>query len=148
MTATRATLLTAVALLEQAILIDRLSRSLTLMASVVLVVAPMFVATNVLLYVGAAIAVAIAGLVEMYLAVRLNFDAALFRQVATTTDPPDFAALDDALSTLGLLPPQKRGRDAAVRVAGAMRLMRLQAIALGAQVLIIASLGVALAIAD
>ncbi len=49
--------------------------------------------------------------------------------------PTDFASMDAALEQLGLLPAAKRGRPVAARVAGAMRLLRCQVLALAAQVL-------------
>lgn len=147
MTPARPTLLTAAALLEQAAVIDRVSRPLTLFALAGAVMLPILVRTQALLFVGVAAAIAIAGLIEMYLAVRINFDAALFRQVANASDPPDFDPLDQSLTSLGLLPASKRGRDASLRIAGALQLMRLQAIALAVQVLSIIGAGVVLALA-
>jgi hypothetical protein len=69
----------------------------------------------------------LAGIAEIYLAVRVGFDAALFRQLAVDPGGPDLATLDGALVQLGLLPPIKAGRPAPARVAGAQRLLRRQA---------------------
>jgi hypothetical protein len=75
----------------------------------------------------------IAGFAEMYLAVRVGFDAALFRRIADAGAQPDFAATDAALDALGLMPPAKSGRPAEARIAGARQLFRFQVLTLAAQ---------------
>jgi len=85
-------------------------------------------------------AVALAGLAELYLALRVAFDAALFRRLATETDGPDWPAFDTAMIRLGLLPAAKAGRPAEARIAGALRLMRGQAVALAVQLILLAVL--------
>jgi hypothetical protein len=86
---------------------------------------------------GFAILVAIAGVAQAYLGIRVEFDAALFDRLARAPEAPDFAATDAALTRLGLLPAAKRGRPVEARVSGATRLLRFQILALGAQVLIL-----------
>lgn len=73
-----------------------------------------------------------AGLVESFLAARVAFDAALFRDLGRGT-LPDLGAMDRALTELGLIPAARAGRGLPPRVAGARRLLRLQAIAFGVQ---------------
>jgi hypothetical protein len=74
------------------------------------------------------------GVAQAWLAVRVGFDAALLRDVANRTQ---FAALDAALVALDLIPPEKAGRPLDERLRGAMRLMRLQGLCLGAQILVL-----------
>jgi hypothetical protein len=54
----------------------------------------------------------LAGVVEVYLAIRVGFDAALFRHLADAaeTGTRDLANLDAALTTIGLVPASKAGR--------------------------------------
>lgn len=81
---------------------------------------------------------ALLGLVETYLAVRVGFDAALFDRLSGRTAAlPDLAALDGALTTLGLIEGGKTGRPLAVRAEGARRLLAWQGRALAGQVAIL-----------
>ena len=77
---------------------------------------------------GAVIAV---GVIELWFAIRVSIDAALFRRLARV---PDWRTLDEALINLGMIPAEKTGRPEAVRIAGARRLLRFQAVALIAQI--------------
>jgi hypothetical protein len=85
-------------------------------------------------------AVALAGLVEFYLATRVAFDAALFRRLATAMDGPDWPSFDAAMIRLGLLPAAKAGRAAEARISGAVRLLRMQAVALIVQMILLGAL--------
>jgi len=88
--------------------------------------------------------VAVCGLVELYLAIRVGFDAALFRRLGVPTDLLDGDGLDRALVRLKLLPPAKTDRPIITRIAGARRLLAWQGTMLGAQaVLILAQAGFA-----
>lgn len=132
----RDVLVCAAALLDQGRTLDRLSRPLTAAALIAVLITPAMPQQPPGILLASAIAVAIAGLVETYFAIRVGFDAALFRHLATASEPPDFSVVDGALRRLGLL----RGahvvdRPADGRVGGAMRLLRLQALALAAQIL-------------
>ena len=86
--------------------------------------------------------VATAGIGEIYLAIRVDFDAALFRRLSDGEDRSAADGLDAALTHLGLLPAHKQGRPVEERVAGARRLFRWQMIAVGAQVLTVLAAGV------
>lgn len=77
---------------------------------------------------GASIPFYFAGL---YLAIRVAFDAALFRALGVRAF--DLDRLDRALTRLRLLPAAKEKRPMEQRVSGAFRLMRWQAACLGAQ---------------
>jgi hypothetical protein len=70
------------------------------------------------------------GLAQGLLAARTGFDEALFRRLGRQ---PDLAGFDAAMAALGLMPSAKTGRSMPARVAGARRLVALQAAALGAQ---------------
>ena len=126
--------MSAAALLEQGRTIDRLSRPLTAASLIVLVINPPIATWWGPILLGVFLVVALAGLIEAYLAIRVNFDAALFRQAAAG-EAPDFSGVDQALVRLGLLPVTRTGRPIDARVAGARRLFRYQARALVVQVL-------------
>jgi hypothetical protein len=130
----RELLLCASAYLDQAGTVDRLSRLLTAAALIGILFVPAIAAEPRWMLVGFATLVALAGLVEAYFAIRVGFDAALFRQLAHAPEATDFAGTDAALTGLGLLPAARHGRPAAARVAGARRLFRFQILALVAQV--------------
>jgi hypothetical protein len=128
---------TTAALLEQGATLDRLSRPLTAASLIGLVLLPLLgpVTALSLALVGL---IALAGLAELYLALRVGFDAALFRELAESGEAAELAPLDAGLSRLGLRPAAKAGRPAADRVAGAQRLLRRQAVALAAQLGVVA----------
>jgi hypothetical protein len=131
----RTLLVCAAALLDQGRTVDRLSRPLTTAALIGLLFIPAIAARPPWMLVGVVMLVAVAGLVETYFAIRVGFDAALFRELASASAAPDFAGTDAALSRLGVLPAATRDRPAAARVAGARRLFRWQILGLAAQVL-------------
>jgi hypothetical protein len=122
------------ALLDQGRIVDRLSRPLTASALVAILISPALSTKPPLMVVGFAMLVAVAGLAETYLAIRVSFDGALLHQVANAPDGPDFARTDASLMRLGLIPPTKSGRPAMARVAGAKRLLVFQIAALVVQV--------------
>jgi hypothetical protein len=76
----------------------------------------------------------VAALGQTVLALRVGFDAALFRRLSLA---PDLAAFDTAMTALALMPAAKTGRPMAARVAGARRLIVLQGACLVAQVALI-----------
>ena len=139
--ATRELLFCTAALLEQGRAVDRLSRPLTAASLIALLLRWTVASTPPGSLVACAWLVATAGIGEIYLAIRVDFDAALFRRLS---DGEDRSAdgLDAALTRLGLLPAHKRGRAVEVRVAGARRLFRWQVIAVGAQVATVFAAGV------
>jgi hypothetical protein len=144
MTPTRTLLASAAALLDQGRSVDRLSRLLTAAALIGLLVCAAAIGQSPLALATSAILVALAGFAELYFAIRVGFDAALFNRLAGAPEPVDFGDLDQALTELGLLPAAKRGRPANARIAGARRLMRFQILALAVQVFAIAGGAVAL----
>ena len=132
----------AAALLAQGDRLDRLSRLLTAVALVTLLVLPVSFGLPAGLATAIIAAVALLGLLELHFALRVGVDAALFAGLCETAD---FAALDRSLTGLGLMPQAKAGRPAAARVRGAWRLMLYQALCLAAQaVLILAGAAAAL----
>src|SRR5262249_42719093 len=76
------------------------------------------------------------GAAELFFAIRVGFDAALFRRLAAEAGAPGFADLDAALLRLGLMTPGKAGRPAADRALGARRLLACQGLALIVQILL------------
>jgi hypothetical protein len=126
----------AAALLDQGRTINRLSRPLTVAALVGILIYPSITGRPWMLA-GFAMLVALSGLAEAYYAIRIGFDAALFHQLASAPESPDFAGTDAALSRLGLLPATAIGRPAETRMCGAKRLFGLQILALVTQVLAI-----------
>lgn len=144
MTSTRTLLACAAALLEQGRTVDRLSRLLTAAVLIGMLVYPAAIGSPPFTLIASAVVIALAGFAESYLAIRVSFDAALFRQLASAPEPPDFSEMDQSLTDLGLLPAAKRGRPLSVRIAGARQLMRLQIVALLVQVAFAASGGFAM----
>jgi hypothetical protein len=134
---TRDLLFCAAALLDQGRTIDRVSRPLTAAALIGILVYPAIIGPASWVLVGFAMLVALAGLAEAYFASRVGFDRALFNQLATAAEAPDFTGIDAALTRLGLLPAAKLGRAAEARIAGATRLLKFQILALVAQVLFV-----------
>jgi hypothetical protein len=123
------------ALLDRGRTVDRLSRPMTAAALVVLPVYAWAFNQQSFVLLWCLLSTAAAGIVEGYFAMRVDFDAALFHRQASAPQPPDFAALDSALTELGLFPPGKVGRPTEDRVAGARRLLRLQVLAVAVQML-------------
>jgi len=82
----------------------------------------------------------IAGLLQIYYAARVDFDAGLLLAAARERDPAQAAAsLDASLQRLGLLAAERAGRDWSARWRGARKLLRRQAICLVAQALLLAT---------
>jgi hypothetical protein len=126
----------AAALLDQGQRADRLSRPITAASALVLLLPAFMEPPPVLLTTSLALIVLL-GLVELYLAIRVGFDAALFRRLAVAPDGFDCARLDRALSRLGLMPEARTGRPMIERVAGARRLLAWQGRTLAAQILLV-----------
>jgi hypothetical protein len=124
----------AAALLRQGSRIDSLSRILT---GVALLAALLTAGQEHALAVSLCIGAVGAGLAQLYLAIRVGFDAALFGGL--TGEVAELAAFDRAMSRLGLMPEAKAGRPLGARIAGASRLMALQGAALGLQVVLLAA---------
>lgn len=88
----------------------------------------------------ALIASVLAGLLQVYHAARVDFDAGLMLAAARERDPAQAAAsLDASLQALGLQPRERAGRDWPARWRGARGLLRRQAACLVAQALLLAS---------
>ena len=119
------------ALLQQGRIIDRWSRLLTVAALILLLVTIMMGAPKIVLAL-----VVLAGIAEIYFAVRVGFDAALFERLREPA-AMDLAALDAALVQLGLLPASRSGRPLDERIAGARRLFYKQGAALAIQLAIL-----------
>ena len=131
----------AAGLLDQGRRIDGLSRLLTAGAFVTLMLLPILPKTSWLLP-AILVAVALLGLGEIYLAIRVGFDAALFRRLASNRDGFDLERLDRTLARLELIPEAKAERGIDERIAGARRLFGWQGVVLTAQaVLILAGAG-------
>jgi hypothetical protein len=126
-------LATACAVLGQGTRVDGLSRGLTLASLCGLVALAVLAdrpaAAVLILLAGAAVA----GLVELWFAVRVALDAALFHQMEGAANGPDWDGLDHALTELRMMPEAKTGRPVALRIVGAFGLLRLQIIALVVQ---------------
>jgi len=120
-------------LLEQGQVINRLSVAATAIGLGVLLL-PVFPASPAMAPM--AMLVAVAGLGELFLAMRVGLDAALFRRLAADAadDRLNLAALEEALTALKLKSDHASWSIAA-RLSGARRLLMLQGIALFIQVL-------------
>jgi hypothetical protein len=77
------------------------------------------------------------GVVEAFFAIRVGFDAGLFRWLAAEPGAPDVDGIDTALIILGLITDRRAERSAAERIAGASRLLYRQASMLGLQLALI-----------
>jgi hypothetical protein len=111
------------ALLDQGERIDRISRAVTVTALATLAAFGVFDVNKPAAAVLLASSV-LTGVAASYLAIRVGFDAALFRRMADAPDRPDFSKLDGALTALGLLAAAKAGRPLESRANGACRLFR------------------------
>jgi hypothetical protein len=127
----------AAALLDQGQRADRLSRPITAASALVLLLLPAFLEPPPVLPTTILALVVLLGLIELYLAIRVGFDAALFRRLAAAPEGFDRARLDRALSRLGLMPEAKAGRPIIERIAGARRLLAWQGMTLFAQILLV-----------
>ncbi|EJN31573.1 hypothetical protein PMI35_01426 [Pseudomonas sp. GM78] len=78
------------------------------------------------------------GLWQKYWALRVAFDAELFQHLANPAEdlPQRTQALDQALAALGLQPADRGGRPWNDRIAGAVKLLRRQALLVAAQLLL------------
>jgi len=127
----------AAALLDQGRRVDGLSRLVTVAALFVLMLSPAIPGSPSLLLLAMLGPVALLGLGEAYLALRVGFDAALFHSLAAPDEAFDLGRLDEALLRLGLISPAKTGRPITARIAGARRLLQWQGLMLGLQAALI-----------
>jgi hypothetical protein len=120
-------------LLDQGVIVNRLSIALTAIAIGVLLL-PILPPSEATLPT-AAIA-AVFGVAELMIAMRVSLDAALFRRLANdaAAERLDVAAFDAAMLALKLMRAGQAGQPIAKRFAGARRLLVVQAIALLLQV--------------
>ena len=81
------------------------------------------------------IAVVLLGAVEFWLAGRVALDAELFDTIAAKG--ADLEGFDRAMLALGLMPAHRANRALGLRIRGALRLIKLQALALAAQVAVL-----------
>lgn len=123
-------------LLDQGAIINHLSRPLTVAALIGLIVG-LGVELGALLVAGLLL-VTLAGLAETYLAIRIGFDAKLFRRLAEGNDPVVTPGrLDAALIKLGVLTESHPERAIEQRASSARRLLVLQGSALVLQVAVV-----------
>jgi hypothetical protein len=113
-------------LLDQGQIVNRLSIAVTAIAVAILLL-PMLPPSEATLPTAAAVAVL--GIAELAIAVRVSLDAALFRRLANdaAAERLDVAAFDAAMLALKLMRAGKAGQPVAKRFAGARRLLILQA---------------------
>ncbi len=78
----------------------------------------------------------VTGLVEVYVAIRVEFDARLLDRLADA-DRAQWRAFDAAMMQLGLLSPATAGRSLAERLRGMRRLARLQIALLALQAVLL-----------
>jgi hypothetical protein len=78
------------------------------------------------------------GLWQKYWALRVGFDADLFRHLADRAEdlPQRTQDLDQALTALGMQPAERGSRPWSERITGALKLLRRQALLVVAQVLL------------
>ena len=120
-------------LLDQGTIINRLSIAVTAIAIAVLLL-PMIPASEATLPVAAS--VALFGVTELVIAMRVSLDAALFRRLANdaAAERLDVGAFDAAMLALKLMSAGKAGQPIAKRFAGARRLLVVQGVTLFLQV--------------
>ena len=82
------------------------------------------------------------GLVALWFSFRTALDADLFEGIARHGD---LAAFDRAMLALGLMKAERAGRPLEARGEGALRLLKAQAVAVGAQMLMLLTTAVFLA---
>lgn len=129
-------LATTASLLRRGGSLDQLSTGLTLLG-VLFGLAQYFVASPAIWGLACSGVLIVLGLWQKYLALRVAFDADLFQHLAASAQelPARTQALDQALTALGLQPVERGGRLRNERVAGALKLLRRQALLVAAQVL-------------
>ena len=86
-------------------------------------------------FLAAAGVIVVLAAVEFWLASRVALDADLFEALAARHT--DLAGFDHAMLGLGLMPLAKAGRPLDVRIRGAFRLLKLQALMLGLQMAVL-----------
>jgi hypothetical protein len=120
-------------LLDQGMIVNRLSIAVTAIAIAILLL-PMLPPSEATLPTAAA--VALFGLVELFIAMRVSLDAALFRRLANDAagERLDVASFDAAMLALKLMRAGQAGQPIAKRFAGARRLLVIQEAALLLQV--------------
>jgi hypothetical protein len=125
-------------LLDQGTIVNRLSIAVTAIAIAILLL-PMLPPSEATLPTAAAVAVF--GVAELFIAMRVSLDAALFRRLANDAagERLDVASFDAAMLALKLMRAGQAGQPIAKRFAGARRLLVIQEAALLLQVL--ASIG-------
>jgi hypothetical protein len=118
--------------LDQGQPINRLSIAVTVIALAALLL-PVFPASPAMIPI--ALAVAVVGFVELFVAMRVAFDAALFRRLAgdASDDRLDVGASDQALMALRLLPFGKASPSIFKRLSTAKRFLFAQSAALCVQ---------------
>jgi hypothetical protein len=135
--ASRQLIAAAACLLDQGRVVDGLSRLLTATALLVVMLLTVLPANPQKLPTAILGAVALLGVVETFFAIRVGFDAALFRWLAAEPRAADVDGIDTALIRLGLIAERRAKRSAAERIAGASRLLYRQASMLGLQLALI-----------
>jgi hypothetical protein len=135
--ATEMQLFTVASLLRRGRALDRLSNGLTLLA-LLIGLAPLFGATAQPLSAVLCTSLVLLGLVQKYWALRVALDAELFQQLTGSAEQLTARTLDldQALTQLGLQPPNPTARSWNERSHGALRLLRLQVLWLLAQLLL------------
>jgi hypothetical protein len=117
--------------------LDRLSSGLTLLGA--LLGLSQYVMTGPGLWgLACSSGLLVLGLWQKYWALRVAFDADLFRHLADHAEdlPQRTQALDQALTALSLQPAHRGGRPWSERIAGALKLLRRQALLVAAQLLL------------
>jgi hypothetical protein len=126
-------LLVVSALLGQGRRLHELSLMLTLAGLVAAIVAGPTVPV-----IGLSVVLLVVACAEIWLAVRVGFDAALFRQLATGRI--DLPNLDAGLNRAGLVPPTVVQRSLDSRISGAKRLLTQQAAVVVGQLAMVVAL--------
>ena len=126
-------------LLDQGQIMNRLCIAVTGIGAAVLLV-PFFPASAAFIPTG--LLVVLFGLVELFVAMRISLDAAIFRRFAAeaSADRLDMEAFDATLGVFRPLSGKREDRPLSKRLAGAKRLLAIQAAALIVQ-LAVAALG-------
>jgi hypothetical protein len=121
-------------LLDQGAIVNRLSIAVTV-AAIAILLLPMLPPSEATLPTAAI--VALFGIAELAVALRVSLDAALFRRLANdaAAERLDVGAFDAAMLALKLMRAGKAGQPIAKRFAGARRLLVIQGAVLVAQVI-------------